>query len=145
MIRRLFYVLEFKIVMKLRVFGCYLAAVYLHVPVSASKLAAQAEQEALELAQDKESYVNAFKDRQQNYKLAGKCEELIPERTDDYYSSRPIETDSMYEDSWKNCFLKGTPIPNGPVPPRYAHLKKEHEAKRAKTDKPPEPPAPPIV
>ena len=65
--------------MKLRVFGCYLAAIYLPDPVSASKLAPQAEQEALELAQDNESFVNAMKDRQENYKLAAKCKELIPE------------------------------------------------------------------
>ena len=67
MIRKLFYVLEFKIVMKLRVFGCYLAAIYLPDPVSASKLAPQAKQEALELAQVHDSFVNAMKDREMNY------------------------------------------------------------------------------
>ena len=70
MIRRLFYVLKFKIVMKLRVFGCYLAALYLPVSVSASKLAPQAKQEALELAQDNDAFINAMS--QTDTKIADK-------------------------------------------------------------------------
>ena len=81
MIRRLFYVFKFKIVMKLRVFGCYLAALYLPVPVSASKLAPRATQEVLELAQGLKggAHMDAWRARTRNLVLAGKCEALEPE------------------------------------------------------------------